>query len=353
MMMRVLALALLIAAPAAAFELPLPFKYGDVTVAQVWPPIFDVRDLELPLSSAANAPRLKMPRARLAGLELTAPTASLTAPKAMTVKDFRAKLAQVNGQLAVEAFSASAYGGTAKGSLIPGASGPPELKLELSGIRMAQVTGRPGSETLTASLAGPLPADLASFRAKGRATLTGLSTDLRSDPTLRRMDAKAARGQRTASMIGALVPDDALRGLASAFTGAGQASYYRSVIAGLRRRWDLGSASGPLTIANGVATIAPFAGAKVGGKVSMNLLTTRLSGYLSRVNLGRVTLQSVSISGTAGSPGYSVNQNKVLVDGRRPDTRGPSIERELPRALIGHALRRRGGGLIGGLLGGF
>lgn len=352
MIMR-LVLALCLVSPAVAFELPLPFQYGDVTVAQVWPPIFDIQDLELPLSSAPNAPRLRMRQARLTGFELTAPTASLTAPKALTVKNLRAKLAQVSGQLAVESFSAAAYGGTAKGSLVPGASGPPELKLELTGIRMAQVTGRPGSETLTASLTGPLPADLSTFRAKGRATLSGLSTDLRSDPTLRRMDAKAAQGQRTASMIGALVPDDALRGLASACTGAGKASYYRSVIAGLRRRWNLGSASGPLSITNGVATISPFRGAKVGGKVSMNLVTTGLSGYLSRVNLGRVTLESVSISGTAASPGYSVNQNKVLVDGRRPDTRGPSIERELPRALIGHALRRRGGGLLGGLLGGF
>lgn len=331
-------------------------NWNDYTVVQLYPPIVDLRNLELPLAAGPDAPRLVLATARLTGAELTAPTARITRPKPLTVSDFRATLAQVNGQLAVESFSAKAYGGTAKGSLTPAANAPPKLALQLAGIKMSQVTGRAGNETLTASFTGPLPADLKSFTARGTATLTGLSTDLRSDPTLRRMDAKAAQGQRTAAMVGAFVQDDALRGLVGSLSGAGQAGYYRSVIAGLRRRHDLGSASGPLSIANGVATINPFKGAKVGGKVSLNLMTTALSGYLSRVNLGRVLLQSVSISGTAANPGYSVNQNRVLVDGRRPSAGGPSVGNQLPRALGGALMERatrRRGDLLRGLLGGF
>ena len=348
-------------------------KLGDLTVVQAYPPVLDLKDLELPLGTAAGSPHLIVPAGHLvvtpsngkepAHAVLTAPTASLTAPKAFTVKHLTARVAQAATGLVIQHFDCGIYGGTASGSLAapagPGAA--PRLTLELAGIELAAVTGRSGHEHLSATITGPLPARIEDFSAKGRATVSGLATDLRNDPTLRGLDAKAQQGQRTSAMVGdlsGLVGNDSLRGLVGSLSGGNQAAYYHEVLSGLRRHHDLGSASGPLTISKGVATINPFAGSRVGGKLSMNLTTLGLSGYLSRVNLGRVTLQSVSISGTAANPGYSVNQNRVLVDGHRPSSSsGPSIPKQLPRALIGEVLRRQGGGgggnLLQGLLGSF
>lgn len=111
--------------------------------------------------------------------------------------------------------------------------------------------------------------------------------------------------------------------------------------------------SGHSQLIRGGISISPFSGPYVSGKVVINLATAALSGHLSRVKLGRVTLQSVAISGTAANPAYSVNQNRVLVDGRGPSAgRGPSIPAELPRALPGRAVRERGPErLLRGLLG--
>jgi hypothetical protein len=339
-------------------------QLGAMTVVKLYPPVLDVTDLRIELSSKTGGARLLVPAGRIqmtpatdsapTMFELTAPAVSLTAPRALEMADLTARMSSGPSGITVHRFEARAYGGRAAGSVTAVASGAPRLTLDLTDISMAQITGKPGRERLTASFAGALPHRLEEFTGSGRATLSGLSTDLTHNATLRSMAAQARRGQETSNAIGMLVQDDALRGLAGALTGAGQAAHYRGVIAGLRRRHDLGTAGGPLKIAKGIATVAPFSGAYLGGKVVLNLMSTALSGHLSRVRLGRVTLLSVAIRGTAGNPGYSVNTNKVLVDGRRPSS-GPSVsrglEREVPRVLMDRALRGRGrGDLLQGLL---
>lgn len=344
-------------------------KLGDAEIVQAYPPILSVRDLDLPLTEALDGPRLIVAMGRLAisparsGAptmgELSAPLATVTAPKSLTVKNLTARIWSGAMGLAVQHFEASVHGGSVSGSLTPNKGTAPRLLLKMAGISMAAATGRPGRERLTATMEGSLPGRLEDLTAVGRATITGLTVDLTNDSTLRSMQAKARRGQQASEVVDTLIGDDSLRSLAGAFTGAGQASFYRGLIVGLRRRHNLGSAGGPLRITKGVATIMPLAGASIGGKVTMNLMTTRLSGYLSRVRLGRVTLQSVTLSGTAGNPGYSVNQNRILVDGRRPSAGGaPSIPASIPIGILdrvlGGASRDQGGNrLLRGLLGGF
>lgn len=326
-------------------------EIGHAQVLTMWPPRVHVDRLAVTVQGV----KLEVPGGELStdntsNARLAAPAARLTSPASIDMKDLDVTFARDGSAVAIQGFRAGVFGGKASGAV------KGRAHLVLDAISLAQAAGRKGKETLDAELDLDLAPSIAGLAGSGRATLHGLSTDLRHDPTLNSMSAQVNAGARKAAQFNALtalIPDENIRGMASSMGGGNQVAYYRGIIAGLRKVHDLGSVSGPVKIEKGVATIAPFTGPKLQGNVSLDLASAHVKGHCSRVRLGRVTLLDVSLSGTISDPSYGVNKNRVLVDGHGVSThpRGGVSMPDVGRALAPR-LRGNPAGLLRGVLGG-
>jgi hypothetical protein len=307
---------------------PLVFTLRDAVVHRPgWP---DTVTLQVPVAEA-RVPIVRVLPQRT--IHVTAPAGQLTGPRPTSFTAAHADIDATKDGVSEIRFGARAFGGRIAGALKRPESGgeTPTLSITCNGLSVAAITGRARSEHVDVAFNGVLPWGLKDLAGSGRITIHGLSVDLTNEPQLVSMDRYTRDGQTGTRLIGSFIRNEKIRGYTDRM--AAQADYYRELVLSLRRRHSLGTAGGPLSIYRGTATVSPFSGSRLSGRVTVNLVSQGLSGYLSRVSVGRATLHDVRLAGTVAHPRPIVNKNKVTLDGK-PAPKVPSSKSQAMDAIV-------------------
>jgi hypothetical protein len=279
-----------------------------------WPAQFRVSG-RTKVHLAGNGPAMEP---HLTGTLVAPSLAVASARGSQTLTAVSAKIEMDEGEVSFPSISATLRGAVFRGAI--DTDGVVQLSTERLDIRTLMDRPTPDrviqGGLLSFKLKSGTAEEVAGLEIRGEAQLTDFVVDISRNMTLKSMNTKAGAGETGSALATGLLGATGLGFLAGA--SAASAHFYNEVLTEALAMHTIGTIRANVTLAKGHLELAPLTGENVQGKIGYDLASSRLSGKLDFVQLGRARFLEVALGGTLTDPQPTVATGNVRLGGKGP-----------------------------------